>query len=425
MKKIFVMGLTGIMLAGCMLGTCSAEEKTKITVLRPGDQEKVAAFLEPAIEQFEAENPDIDVEIMYESWAGWIQKYPTSFEAGTQPDVIFWWDNKLNDSSAHDSLVDMTDLIDDETINRIPESVWNLVSEGNKDGLYYIPSSVDSFVLYCNKDVFEQAGLDPENPPKTWEELLSAAQTITEKTGIAAIGVPAITGSETLEEFVGMFINQATDAAILDSDSMPLFENEKGLEALEYLKQLLPYIQTSPTEYGRGELRPLLRDGQVAMLIDGPWGVANYIAAYGENLDESPIGIAPVPQKEEGQKITWAGTNGWIATREETAEASAKLIEFLMSPDILKSHHLAYGSSPLYEEEFDDPAFQYDYWKVFYNEIQEYTLYGMIGANSATPAAYYTALEEVWQYFILGQIEPEDALKAAADAARSVTGRNS
>ena len=48
----------------------------------------------------------------------------------------------------------------------------------------------------------------------------------------------------------------------------------------------------------------------------------------------------------------------------------------------------------------------------------------MIGKDSATPAAYYTALEEVWQQLILGQLGAEDALKAAAEAAEGVTSRN-
>lgn len=427
MKKMFCAILACTMLAGSAVSCCGASEsgeKTKITVLRPGDQEKVASFLEPAIEQFEAENPDIDVEIMYESWAGWIQKYPTSFEANTQPDVVFWWDNKLNDSSAHDCLVNLENYLSEDFFAQIPESVWKLVEVSSMEGKYYIPSSVDTFALYYNKEVFEKAGLDPENPPKTWEELLTAAKAIKENAGVPALGVPAITGSEVLEEFIGLFLNQSTNAPVLDGESMPLFENEAGLEALQFVEQLLPYIQESPTEYGRGELRPLVRDGQIGMLIDGPWAVSTFIAAYGENLDESAIGIAAVPQKEDGQAITWAGTNGWIATREETAEASAKLIEFLMSPEILKAHHLAYGSAPLYEAEFEEPSFQYDFWRVFYDEAQDYTLYGMIGADSATPAAYYTALEEVWQQFVLGQIGAEDTLAAAADAAESVTARN-
>lgn len=161
----------------------AAAQKTTITVLRPGDQDKVASFMEPAVEAFEKENPDIHVEIMYESWPGWIQTYPTYFEADTQPDVIFWWDNKLHDSSANSHLVNLAPYLSDELTKKIPEGVWNLVDPGDMDGLYYIPSSVDTFVLYYNKDVFKEAGLDPDAPPTNWDELLNAAKTIKEKTG--------------------------------------------------------------------------------------------------------------------------------------------------------------------------------------------------------------------------------------------------
>lgn len=185
-------------------------------------------------------------------------------------------------------------------------------------------------------------------------------------------------------------------------------------------------MQESPTEYGRGELRPLMRDGQVGMLIEGPWAVSTMIAGYGEDFTkDGPVGIAELPVGPNGKKITWAGTNGWIATRESTAEASAKFIEYLMSDEVLKQHHLVYGSGPLYASELEDPAFQHDYWDVFYRETQEFSLFGMIGRNSATPAAYYTALEEVWQQFLLGQLDAQGAMDAAVAAVEGVTARNS
>ena len=427
MKKILALALALCMVFSLAAVAAHADDKVTITVLRPGDEEKVASFMEPAVKAFMEENPDIEVKVMYESWAGWIQTYPTYFEADTQPDVIFWWDNKLHDSSAESHLVNIEPYVSEEFVKRIPESVWNLVDTGDMEGIVYVPSSVDSFVLYYNRDVFEQAGLGREYVPTTWDELLEACKAITEKTDAAGIGVPAITGSEVLEEWIGLFINQATNAPILDEGSMPLFATDKGLEALKFVESLVPYLQPSPTEYGRGELRALLRDGKVGMIIDGPWAIPGFISACGENLDDPSvaIGVADVPVAPNGLKIDWAGTNGWIASREATAEASAKFIEFLMSPDVLEAHHIAYGSAPLYEKEFDNPKFQYDYWKTFYNTTQEWTLFGMIGKNSPTPAAYYTALEEVWQQLVLGQLDAETTMYAAAEAGQNITARNS
>ena len=115
MKKVGLLVLFLILSISFIFATGSKETtevgaaggKTKISILRPGDEEKVAEFMEPAIQKFEALNPDIEVEIVYESWGGWIQKYPTLFQANTQPDVIFWWDNKQNDLSAKSKLVDL------------------------------------------------------------------------------------------------------------------------------------------------------------------------------------------------------------------------------------------------------------------------------------------------------------------------------
>ncbi len=405
--------------------TPAADGKTKITVLRPGDEEKVKSFMEPAIAAFEAANPDIDVEPIYQSWAGWIQTYPTQFEADTQPDVIFWWDNKMFDASADGKLLDMSPYFSEGFTKQISDGVWGLVDSG-LDGIHYVPSSVDSFALFYNKEVFVAAGLDPNAPPTTWEELYEACKTITEKTGKPALGVPAITGSEVLEEFIALFVTQSTNANMLDENSMPLFNTPEGLEALQFIESLVPYFQPSATEYGRGELRTACRDGNVAMFIDGPWAVTTFTADQGVNLDVSTkLGIAPVPQKDPANPINWSGTNGWVITHEATAEASTKFVEFLMSPEVLEAHHIAYGSAPLYDVEFDNTeAFGYEYWKVFYDSASNDTLYGMIGRNSATPAAYYTALEEVWQQLVLGTMDAETALAAAAAAAEGVTARN-
>lgn len=241
--------------------------KTKITVLRPGDQEPVSAFMEPAIEQFMADNPDIEVEIMYESWGGWIQTYATLFENDTQPDVIFWWDNKLNDSSAAGRLQPLNDVVDQEVFDKLPQSYWDIGSIGTEE-TYYIPSSVDPFMLYYNKDVFTAAGLDPESPPTTWSELLAACEAISANTDVPALGVPAKAGMDTLQEFVALFITQKTGTDLLDKDNNPTFNTPEGVEALEYLSELFKYQMPSTTDYGRGDLRPLVRDGQVGIHSD-------------------------------------------------------------------------------------------------------------------------------------------------------------
>lgn len=395
--------------------------KTKISVLRPGDEEKVAKFMEPAIKKFMEANPDIEVEIVYESWGGWIQKYPTLFESNTQPDVIFWWDNKQFDSSVAGKLVRLNDYLDKDLLAKIPQSVWDMVAIDD-EAIYYVPATTDVFVLMYNKDVFKSAGLDPNNPPKTWDELLAACEAIN-KTGIPAIGVPAKTGMETLQEFVTNFVVCKTGKDMIDENNQPTFNTPEGLEAMEYIAKLFKYAQPSATEFGRGELRPMLRDGKIGMILESAWAIPLFQEAFGENLDNSPIGFAPPPVPENGYKACWMGTNGWIATRQETAEASAKLINYLMSDEVQFEHHKAYGSIPIYEYELQQDFYKYEFWNTMHNVVKTYRLHGMLAKYSPTPAAFYSELEQVWQLLLGGQIDAQQAIDMAVEKVNAINAR--
>jgi ABC-type glycerol-3-phosphate transport system substrate-binding protein len=168
MKKLNKVGISLLLIAALVLSTyvCAcAEEKTTITILRPGDETKVRNFIEPAIAQFEEENPDIDVEIIYNSWGGWISTYPSQFQAGTQPDVIYWWDKAMLDTYANGKILPIEEYVDSSVWDDIPESIIEMVKI---DGvLYHVPVDMYGQVMYYRKDIFEQAGLDPDNPPTT------------------------------------------------------------------------------------------------------------------------------------------------------------------------------------------------------------------------------------------------------------------
>ena len=424
MKKITRLFSLFVLLVGLMgFAVQPAVAQTHISILRPGDQEKVALFMEPAIEQFMIENPDIVVEIVYESWGGWIQKYPTLFESDTQPDVVFWWDNKQNDISVAGRLVRLNDYLDPELIAKIPQAAWDVVSLNSED-IYYVPSTTDVFVLMYNKDVFEAAGLDPEAPPTTWDELLAACMAIAENTDVPAIGVPAKTGLEVLQEFVTNFVVAKTGQDMINSDNQVTFNTPEGLEAMQFLSELFQYAEPSATEFGRGELRPMLRDGQIGMIVESAWAIPVFQAAFGENLDTSPIGFAQLPVAAPGNSpAVWMGTNGWVATRAETAEASARLINYMMSDEVIFQHHKTYGSIPMFEYELEQDFYNYDFWRLMHDEVNSYQLYGMLGKYSATPAAFYAELEEVWQLLLLGQIDAQTAINMAVEKVDQINAR--
>lgn len=108
---------------------------------------------------------------------------------GDLPDVTFVNIQNGWDLAESGYLTDLSELFasDSSLSADIPQSIIDVAS--TEDGkLYWIPSATGAFGLWYNKEYFEQAGLDPNSPPETVEEMISMAKTITEKTGIPGLG---------------------------------------------------------------------------------------------------------------------------------------------------------------------------------------------------------------------------------------------
>lgn len=424
MKKLSKVGVSIVLVLAFVLSltVCAfAEEKTKISVLRPGDETKVRNFIEPAIAQFEAENPDIDVEIIYESWGGWISTYPSHFQANTQPDVIYWWDKAMLDTYANGKILPIEAYVDASVWNDIPEGVIEMVKID--DVLYHVPVDMYGQVLYYRKDIFEQAGLDPNAPPKTWDELIHCCEQIAAKTEAYPLAIPGKAGLESCHEFIAQFIGQSVGGPLLDEKNHVTFNNEQGLKALEYVVSLLPYCDPSVTEYARGDMRQVFKSGQVAMVLgDGVWAVPEYQATFGVDLANTVCGIAVPPITDTGA-FNWCGLDGWAIAQEDNAEAAGRLISFLCQPEIQFQHHSIFGGMPYTAYEAEQEATSYSFWDTFKRSISDFTPVQRIGKYHPAPSAFYSVLEPIWQDMLLGDLTSEEALELAVERVAEINGR--
>ena len=104
-----------------------------------------------------------------------------AFATGTNPDIISIDNPDHAAFAARGAFLDLTDLaaasdqIDMD--NYFPGPRSSFTWDG---GVYGIPRASNTIALYYNKDLFEAAGLDPDNPPSTWDELYEAATALTD-----------------------------------------------------------------------------------------------------------------------------------------------------------------------------------------------------------------------------------------------------
>ena len=131
-------------------------------------------ILKQMIAEFEEQNPDIKIQIEEVPNADILTKLTAYAEGDDLPDVI---DGQFGLASFInlDAALDITDRVDAEGLR---ESFIPVALQAGTDGegrILGLPFYTGTDALYYRLDHFEEAGLDPNAPPKTWEELAEAA----------------------------------------------------------------------------------------------------------------------------------------------------------------------------------------------------------------------------------------------------------
>jgi len=131
------------------------------------------AVVTPIITEFEKQNPGVHVEVEQLTWATGLEKIQAALASGTQPDVCELGSTWLPRFSYEGVLEDLTPVYEAERDSFL---MWD--SALYKDHVYGLPWVQGSRVLFLNRDLFQKAGLDPDHPPDTWDDLLEASKKI-------------------------------------------------------------------------------------------------------------------------------------------------------------------------------------------------------------------------------------------------------
>ena len=175
------------LLAGCSSsGSDSGDGKVHITVasLIPGSDKAAFKAFDDRVKEFEKANPDIVVKSEEYQWTG--PTFATQLAGGTLPDVfnVPFTDSQslLQAGQLADITAEVKKLPYADTFN---ENVLAVAKQGDK--IYGIPYGPYAMGLSYNRELFQKAGLDPDKPPTTWDEVRADAKTIAEK-------VPGVAG---------------------------------------------------------------------------------------------------------------------------------------------------------------------------------------------------------------------------------------
>lgn len=351
LKKIMALGLSALMvtsLVGCG-GTTNATENKKSDSSKGTEITFWNSFtgadgdmLVKMVDKFNKENKD-GIKVKMDISSDFDSQLSTAFAAGEGPTMIL-------SSSAYrftygDYLQDVSDVFDKTDLDKTDfiQSYLDYCSDDDKT--YFVPFQVVGYYMYWNKDLFKQAGLDPETPPANWDEWAKDAAKITDSSkNIYGSGISydyAYQIAHIMQRFGGL--------AVTDDNGKwkANFENNAGYEKFLNMYKYMIDKGDNPVE---ADTDSMVSAGQVGITVGGPWVTAG--------LDTAGVdyGIGLIPQDDAGDmnSVEVIGFGITTAASDAEKEAAYKFIEWWNTQD-------KDGSSPALEWSLKNgfPAYTY------------------------------------------------------------------
>ena len=183
--KILSKCLTTLGIASIFGLSSVASAATDLTMYYPvavgGSLTKV---VDGMVEQFEAENPDINVNAIYAgNYNDARVKALAALQSGSPAQLSVMFSIDLHELRNLDAIVAFDDIVSTDAEREWLNSFYPaLMENGKADGKTWgVPFQRSTIVMYYNKDMFRAAGLDPEKPPTSWEEFVSIGKQLTKK----------------------------------------------------------------------------------------------------------------------------------------------------------------------------------------------------------------------------------------------------
>lgn len=384
----------------------SSQNPVELTIWTGSWNESV---LTPLIQKFEGENPGIKVKAEYLAWDGMEDKLTIALQQDNGPDIVdmaiawtssFVGMNKLAklDEYIQKNNMDMSDFYE----GALKTATYN-------NSYYALPYRTETIGLFYNKKLFQEAGLDPEKAPSTWQELAEYAKALT-KGDVAGFGMCGKEAGNVTTQIYSIIM--ANGGKILSDDlSKAAFDSPEAVEAFKFWTDLYTKDKAVPSsvlENDNTTNRNLFAQEKVAMYMSGNYDIDPILEAN-PNIS---MGFAIVP-KMKTNATQLGGWNIGMTTTCKDKEAGFKLCQFLSSTE----------NSPIFSNTFSarksatsDPKYSDPNLKAF----MEANNYGQPIPGSPKMSQITNILYNAAQAVLIGDKTAEQAIKDAAEEANGI-----
>lgn len=254
------------------------------------------------VAKFQETHPDITVNLQITTTDGLPQRVLTALQSGAAPDIIDVQHGWVNGYAQNNLVIPLDDVLQDRE-DYVPAALDYVTLN---DQLWGMPYRIESLAVIYNKGHFVEAGLDPEAPPQTWDELIAAAEALTQsgRSGFAITGGGEV-GNTIFRSMPFMWMNGG--GIISEEGTQVLVNSPETVAAVEFYTNFYKNgLSPSSTLENDGTAnRRLFIAETVSMYQAGQFDV-NSIKTENPNID---IGVMTIPHPEG--KDTAAVLGGW------------------------------------------------------------------------------------------------------------------
>nr|WP_257953730.1 sugar ABC transporter substrate-binding protein [Nocardioides sp. B-3] len=281
---------------------------------------------EKIVEGFEADHPDVSVDIRVTPWDQYWTKLRAAAGGGATPDVFWMNGPNFQLYAGNDIVAPLGDHVADGDIevDDYPESLVDLYTPDGE--LYGVPKDFDTIGLWYNKKLFDDAGVD--YPDKSWtgDDLRSAAEKLTDKKA----GTFGITAALEGQQDYYNTILRAGGHVISEDGSSSGYDDPATIEGLRFWTDLID-AGLSPTLQQMTDTLPLqwFESGKTAMFYGGSRNLAEFKS---NEYTVDKVDVAPLPVGEE-RAVVIHGLANMMSAQTEHPEEAREFLQYLGSED--------------------------------------------------------------------------------------------
>lgn len=296
----------------------------------------ITGIVDGMVERFHKDHPDIRIKSIYAgTYQDSVAKALTAHKGGSAPQLAVLLSTDMFTLIDEGAIMPFDPLLKTDEDQKWLTGFYKGFMANSQTGgkTWGIPFQRSTIVMYYNKDLFKEAGLDPNRAPATWDELVTQAQKLTKKDGAGQVsqwGLEIPSGGS-FAYWLFQALTTPNDAILMNEAGNEVYlDKPPVIEALQFWHDLAYKHKVMPTgtiDWGTTPKDFLV--GKTAIM----WTTTGNLTNVRKNA-KFDFGVAPMPKAKRGGSPTGGG-NFYLfkSATPEQQQAALTFVKWMTSPE--------------------------------------------------------------------------------------------